>query len=57
MTYPTEEIHIIEPFRFQVCTKVSFGSCSACINIAMIRGYLEAPISWVLNGIVYLSHP
>jgi len=54
MAYPTDEIHKIEPFRFRVCTKVGFGSCSACINIqlAMIQGYLEAPFSQVLNSLL-----
>ena len=44
MAYPTEEICKIE--RFRVCTKVGFGSCSACINIllTMIHGYFEAPM-------------
>ena len=48
---------VIEPFRFRVCTKVSFGSCSACINFQLttIHGYLEAPFSRVLNRTVY-SH-
>ena len=55
MAYPTEEICKIEPFRFQVCTKVGFASCSVCINIQFtaIHGYLEAPFSQVLNRIVY----
>jgi len=59
MAYLTEEIRKIEPFRFQVCTKVGFGSCSACINIQLttIRGYLEGPFLRVLNRIVYYSHP
>jgi len=33
MAYPTEEICKIRSFRFWVCTKVGFGSCSARINI------------------------
>ena len=58
MAYPTEEICKIEPFRFRVCTKVSFGSCSVCITIQLtIHGYLEAPFSWVLNRTVYSHIP
>ena len=55
MAYPTEENRKIELFRFQLYTKVGFGSCSAGINFQLttIHGYLEAPFSQVLNRIVY----
>jgi len=55
MAYPTEEFHKIELFQFRLYTKVGFGSCNVCINILLttIHGYLEAPISRVLNRIVY----
>ena len=55
MAYLTKEIKKIELFQLRVCTKVGFGSCSACINIQLtnIHGYLVAPFSRVLNRIVY----